>query len=289
MCCFFLISPGWPESDDVLAQMVVSWNIQYNMNMHHGVPISSVWSLRAVGIITISKLQTIPILNNGGLKCFFQGNSFIFNPSAKLVQSGMAWHQQVGLPHQSSHRALTEWSQYTIHLAGKRLNRAYAESCASPSSAHHFFDIHLVAMISSVTSFFTGWRFLSTANTYTYNTYSRVWVYLLLSIFDSLLSLNDSSKLQQLRDPAHSPGTELVLESTTPMTSLRKPTLNTLALPKARSRTKTTFETLLLTSCSQKPQMFPSPNSSARLLHARETVKVPRNEWYFLEAEASVR
>ena len=136
MCFFYLISPGWPESDDVLAQMVVSRNIQY-MNMHHGVPISSVWSLRAVGIITISKASTIPILNSGGLKCFFQGNSFIFNPSAKLFNQG--W---LDINRSDSHiRVLIEpWRNgvSTIHLAGKRLKRAYAESCASPSCAHHF-------------------------------------------------------------------------------------------------------------------------------------------------------
>lgn len=200
----------------------------------------------------------------------------------------MAWHQQVGLPHQSSHRALTEWSQY--HSLGWE----EIEPCLcwimrqsiictslfwhpSESGCHDF-----------KCDQFIHWLAISVNGQHLYNTYSRVWVYLLLSIFDFLLSLNDFGKLQQLQDPAHSPGTELVLESTTPMTPLRKPTLNILALPKARSRTKTTFETLLLTSCPQKPHMFPSPNSSARLLHARETVKVPGNEWYFLEAEASV-
>ena len=59
----------------------------------------------------------------------------------------------------------------------------------------------------------------------------------------------------------------------------------TLALPKARSRTKNNLRNVAF---EQKPHMFPSPNRSARLLHARETVKVPGNEWYFLEAEASV-
>lgn len=103
----------------------------------------------------------------------------VWNASSKAIASYSTlpqnWFNQewLDINRSDSHiRVLIEpWRNgvSTIHLAGKRLNRAYAESCASPSSAHHFFDIHLnlVAMISSVTSLFTGWRFLSMANTYT--------------------------------------------------------------------------------------------------------------------------